>query len=290
MSFRYNIAMIIDVHTHIFSPRVKANRDLYTAADPCFATLYSSEKAALATADELLENMDREEIDISVICNIGWTSHELCVESNDYIMESVARFPKRLIGFCSVVPDETDTSLVELERCLQGGIRGVGEMRPDVQGVDLDDAGVMESLVRMMVENDLVFLAHASEPVGHQYQGKGEVTPEALYPFITRYPELKIILAHWGGGLPFYYLMPEVKKASANVYFDTAASPYLYFPDIYKYVTQLAGADKILFGSDYPLLKPSRYIKEIDAAGLSPETKERILAGNAIELLGIDAK
>ncbi|MBA7627246.1 hypothetical protein ES703_34708 [subsurface metagenome] len=81
--------------------------------------------------------------------------------------------------------------------------------------------------------------------------------------------------------------MPEVKKAMSNVYFDTAASPFLYSPQVYSQVAQLVGGDKILFGSDYPLLAQSRFLKEIDSLDLSQETKNSILSGNAQRLLGI---
>jgi len=134
----------------------------------------------------------------------------------------------------------------------------------------------------------MILLTHASEPVGHQYAGKGAVTPERLYPFIQSNPGLKLVCAHWGGGLPFYALMPEVKRALANVYFDTAASPFLYHPQIYRQAAELIGADKILFGSDYPLMPQSRVIKEVKAAGLSAEAEDKILGGNARRLLGQD--
>ena len=82
--------------------------------------------------------------------------------------------------------------------------------------------------------------------------------------------------------------MPEVKEAFKNVYFDTAASPFLYSPRIYSQVSQLVGADRILFGSDYPLLPPSRLLGEIDSVDLPEETRSLILSGNARRLLGID--
>jgi len=122
------MAVIIDFHTHIFSPRVKENRGEYINADPCFAGLYSDEKAKLVTADELIESMDSEGIDISIILNIGWTTQELCIETNDYIMEAIARFPKRLIGFGSVQPRFPGSAIKEMERCVQGGLRGIGEI------------------------------------------------------------------------------------------------------------------------------------------------------------------
>ena len=81
--------------------------------------------------------------------------------------------------------------------------------------------------------------------------------------------------------------MPEVKKALQNVYFDTAASPFLYQPQIYTLVSQLVGAEKILFGSDYPLLPPSRLLREISATALTDEEKRLITGENARKLLDI---
>ena len=280
--------MIIDFHTHIFPPQIKKNRSKYIDSDSCFAILYSSPEAKLATADELIASMDEEGIDISVIVNYGWTTHELRVETNDYILESIARYPERLIGFCTVQPQSLQAALDEIERCVRGGIRGVGEMRPDMQLLDLGDEEVMNPFVEVITKHNLILLTHASEPVGHQYPGKGAVTPELLYPFITSYPDLTLVCAHWGGGLPFYALMPEVKKAMSNVFFDTAASPFLYSPQIYNQAIQLVGADKILFGSDYPLLAQSRLLEEIRALDLPEETKGLILSGNAQKLLGIE--
>ena len=279
--------MIIDFHTHVFPPQIKKNRKKYIDSDPCFAILYSDPKAKLATADELIASMDKDGVDISVIVNYGWITHEMCVETNDYILESIARYPKRLIGFCAVQPNSYEAAIDEIERCVQGGIKGVGELRPDIQLFDLTDKEVMEPVIEVMKKHKLILLTHASEPVGHIYPGKGAITPDMLYPFITSFPDLTIVCAHWGGGLPFYALMPEVKQAMNNVFFDTAASPYLYNPQVYEQVIQLVGADKILFGSDYPLLAQGRYLKEIDSLDLAEETKSLILSGNAQRLLGI---
>jgi hypothetical protein len=231
--------------------------------------------------------MDRDGVDISVILNIGWATHELCVETNDYILESIARYPNRLIGFCAVQPRSTRAAIAEVERCAKGGIRGIGELRPDVQLLDFNDEEMMEPFIEVVREHRLILLTHASEPVGHQYPGKGGITPDILYPFIARFPDLTIVCAHWGGGLPFYALMPEVKKAMNNVFFDTAASPLLYSPQVYNQVIQLVGGDKILFGSDYPLLAQGRVLEEIGSLDLPQETESLILSGNAQRLLGI---
>jgi len=278
--------MIIDFHTHVFPPQIKKNRGKYIDSDSCFAILYSQKEAKLATADELIADMDKNEVDISVITNIGWTTHELCVETNDYILESIARYPQRLVGFGTVQPNSRGAAIDEIERCARGGIRGIGEMRPDMQLFNLQDEEVIEPFIAAISKHKLMLLTHASEPVGHQYPGKGIITPDTLYPFIAKFPDLTIICAHWGGGLPFYALMPEVKQALRNVYFDTAASPFLYSPQIYHQVIQLVGADRILFGSDYPLLTQKRLINEIRSLDLPEETMNLILSGNAQRLLG----
>jgi len=277
--------MIIDFHTHIFPPQVKKKRGQYIDRDPCFALLYDKKEAKIATAEELIDSMDRASIDISVIVNLGWMTHELCAETNDYILESIARYPKRLIGFCTVQPQSLDAAIAEIERCAQNGARGIGELRPDIQLLDLEDESIISPLMETIRKHRLILLTHASEPAGHDYPGKGIITPDVLYPFITHYPDVTVVCAHWGGGLLFYALMPEVKKALQNVYFDTAASPFLYQPRIYSLATELAGADKILFGSDYPLLPQNRLLQEIDSIALAKEEKDLILSGNAKRLL-----
>jgi len=277
--------VIVDFHTHIFPPWVKEQRDEYIKRDGCFSLHYSPPQAKMATAEELIASMDEAGVNLSVALNIGWVNHELCRETNDYILESVSRYPDRLIGFCSIQPKAGDAAIAELERCAEAGARGVGEMKSDVQGFDLADATTMKPIVDTMVKYDMILLTHSSEPVGHQYIGKSSITPDILYSFILDFPDLKLVCAHWGGGLPFYALMPEVAKALANVFFDTAATIFLYQPQIFKQVSEIIGSDKILFGSDYPLISPSRIIAQIQSLELAPKDKNKILGDNAQKLL-----
>ena len=282
--------MIIDFHTHIFPPWVRERRDEYIKRDPCFSLLYSQPEARLVTAEELIDSMDEAQVDLSVALNIGWVGHELCVETNDYILDSASRYPDRIIGFCGIQPNAGDAALMELERCVRGGARGVGEMRSDIQGFDLTDRTIMEPLVELAVKHDLIFLTHSSEPVGHQYVGKGDITPSILYSFILSFPGLKLVCAHWGGGLPFYALMPETARALTSVFFDTAATVWLYRPQIFKQVSDITGSDKILFGSDYPLISPERVMAQIRSAELAGKDKTRILGENARNLLSRDRR
>jgi len=288
--FRYNTAkVIIDFHTHIFPPWVIEKRAEYVRRDSCFSLLYSQPKARLITAEELIAGMDEAQVDLSVVLNIGWVSHELCVKTNDYILDSISRYPDRLVGFCGIQPSAGDAALVEIERCAKMGVRGIGEMRSDIQGFDLTDKLIMQPLVDTVVQHGLILLTHASEPVGHRYTGKGSITPDVLYSFILAFPELKLVCAHWGGGLPFYALMPEVARALPNVFFDTAATIWLYQPKIFKQVSDIIGSDKILFGTDYPLISQSRIMAQIKSAELSEQDRTNILGRNAQKLLSKEA-
>ena len=77
----------------------------------------------------------------------------------------------------------------------------------------------------------------------------------------------------------------EVRQTLKNVWFDTAASPFLYSPDMYRIAGEIIGFEKILFGSDYPLLAPARYVKEMASGRLSADQQKQILGLNAERLL-----
>ena len=175
--------MLIDSHTHIFSPKVVLNRERYLQGDAGFAELYSKSSSKMATVDELIDSMDKNGIDMSVACSFGWAQQELCNEANDYILESIARYPKRLAGMVTLRPEAGDAAFYELERCVKGGAMGIGEMRPPAASLDITFDSLWTPIVRLLMERGLICLFHASEPVGHPYPGKGDLTPQVFYPF-----------------------------------------------------------------------------------------------------------
>ena len=278
--------MIIDFHTHIFPPWLREQRDRYLKRDATFGELYANPRAKMATAEELLQAMDEDDIDTSVVMGVGWTDHGLAREANDYIIESVKKHPGRLVGFAGVSPAWGDQAVREAERCARAGLNGIGELHPDWQAYDLGDERTMAPLAEVAREHGMVVTTHSSEPVGHAYPGKGRTAPEVLWRFIKSFPELKVVCAHWGGGLPFYALMPEVREVLGNVYFDTAASPFLYAQEVFSVVARLVGADRILLGSDFPLMSPGRLLRQIDRSLLSQDEKRAIKDANAARLLG----
>lgn len=277
--------MVIDFHTHILPPSFRDKRELLRGRDATFAALFSRDSAAMATAEELVEAMDADGIDASVVLGYGWCDKDVARESNDYLLEAARQFPGRIIPFCSVHPGWGDAALAEVERCAGQGAVGIGELHPSSQRVDLAKDPCLEPLMALARQRGLPVLVHGSEPVGHAYPGKGDTAPAALMAFIARYQDAAIICAHWGGGLPFYGLMPEVKAALKNAYFDTATTPLLYAQDVFPVVVQAVGAEHVLFGSDYPLVRAEQVVQQA-LASLDAADAEVVLHGNAERLLG----
>jgi predicted TIM-barrel fold metal-dependent hydrolase len=276
--------MIVDFHAHIFPPEVRDNREAYLKRDPTFRQLYTNPKAWLATAEELLRS-----VDVSVAVNFAWQDTTLCRLTNDYVLEASARSGGRLVPFCMFPPccDEETEAESEIERCVGRGARGLGELRPENQGYDLDGSREAALLAGVAQAHRLPLLFHVSEPVGHVYPGKGGLALESFYRFIERWPGVQVVAAHWGGGLPFYALMPTVKKVLGNTYFDTAAGGLLYRSVVYRHAVEMVGAGQILFGSDFPFLSQKRGLREVERAPLDEEARRQILGENARRLLGL---
>ena len=281
---------IIDFHAHIFPEWLQERRQHYLEQDATFGGLYSGPKAKMATAEDLLRAMDEDGVDTSVAMGVGWADHGLAREANEYIIESVRRHGGRLVGFAGVNPAWGDEAVREADRCARAGLKGIGELHPDFQSFDLGDQKTMAPLMEVVRKHKLIVTTHSSEPVGHLYKGKGQTTPEVLWRLIQNFPDVAVVCAHWGGGLPFYALMPEVAEGLRNAYFDTAASPYLYAAEVFPVVAELVGAEKILFGSDFPLLRAGRSLRQVEESALSKSQKERVTGGNAAALLfGVSA-
>jgi hypothetical protein len=276
--------VIVDIHTHVFPPEVAEQRDEFLSRDATFRELYSSAKARIATADELLASMDGAGIDRSVACGFAWSGVDLCRRHNDALLEAGVKSNGRIIPFCTVLPSDKGAR-DELKRCAAAGARGLGELRPQSQGYNLIDSEEADLLAWAADAYDLALLFHASEPVGHPYPGKGGAPVDQLGRFIADFQGVAVIAAHWGGGLPFYALMPEVRETFARTLFDTAASSLLYSPEVYARGVELAGAEHVLFGSDFPLLPQEHALADLRAAPLDAAALALIEGENARRLL-----
>jgi len=275
--------MIIDAHTHILPPSIIQARSEYMAADRWFGLLYASPRSRLASAPDLIASMDRAGIDAAVCFGFGFRDGEICRRCNDYVLDSAAQWPGRIIPFSLVSPAE-EGAVREAQRCLDAGAVGIGELMPDGQEFSLQDER-LATLIQLLEASNAPLMLHVNELVGHRYPGKGRVGPEDAYALATAHPALNLILSHWGGGLPFYELMPSARAALTNVWYDTAASPLLYDDRIFALVSRWA-PNKVIFGTDYPLLTQRRFLDRVLSVEIPAEELQAMLAGNLLTALG----
>ena len=280
--------MIIDCHTHIFPPSIRDDRGPLIKKDPAFRLLYDSAKAKLVGAAELIEQMDRSGVDRTVVFGFPWNDPEVMRRHNDYVGEAASRFPGRLLPFACVDP-KVGQAAEEVERCLTAGMRGVGELAFYTEVLDASVAAILEPIASSCRQHGVPLMIHTNERVGHLYPGKAEASLKVIYEIIRTFPENRFILCHWGGGLFIYELLKkEAREVLSQVAYDTAASPFLYEPSIYAVAVKIVGAQRVLFGSDYPLILPERYFEEMAAAGLSEEEQAWIKGLSASKWLNLE--
>jgi len=102
-----------------------------------------------------------------VVFGFAFEDQGLCRTVNDYVLEAVAAHPGRLAGL-ACVSTKGSGAAIELERCLEAGLRGCGELTP---GPGSEDIAALAGIAAILRERDLPLLVHANEPVGHEYQG-----------------------------------------------------------------------------------------------------------------------
>jgi predicted TIM-barrel fold metal-dependent hydrolase len=278
------LMVIVDAHVHVLPPEIISQRETYCQREPWFGLLYASPRARLATVDDLLSSMDRAGIARSVIFGFAFVDLGLCRACNDYVIEATRAHPGRLMPFAQVNPALGRPTLNEARRCLEAGAQGLGELVPDGQGFALGDRVLLDPLMDLAWSFGAPLSLHVNELVGHRYPGKGSQGLEEAYHLARCYPDNRLILAHWGGGLPFFELMPEVRASLRHVYYDTSASLYLYDDAVFRHVAAWA-SDKILFGSDYPLIEQERFLRRIRNAQVAPEALAKLLGLNILRVL-----
>ena len=276
--------MKIDGHVHITPPEIAANWQKYAKKEPYFSLLSNAKHNKFASAEETAAMLEKDGFDKAVVFGFAFKDIGLCRYVNDYVIENVKKFPDKLIGFAAVPPAGKEAAK-EIERCCNAGLKGVGELFPAGQKIDLVNKEATINITGICTELGIPLLLHANESVGHDYAGKTDIPIRNIETFISNNPGLKIILAHWGGGIFLYEAMKEVKETFKNVYYNTAVTPFLYDERIYNAAKALGLYGKILFGSDFPLLSPSRYTEGLNKSALSDEDKIMILGGNMQKLL-----
>ncbi len=280
--------MIIDVHTHIFPPEIITGKELFFDGEPEFGLLYGPAASKMASAEVLIEAMEENGIDISVAFGFPWRNPETLARHNDYVLEAAARFPGRILAM-ACLDLFSPACAKEAEKMISAGARGLGELAIYSASGNMDR--VMDNFKQIAAlcrQKEVSLLVHANEPIGHQYPGKAPYGLDLYHDMAKAAAGATLIFAHWGGGLIFFELLKKQPPAEyANIFYDTAASPYVYRADIYRAAAQAAGAGRILFGSDYPLLSPKRYFAEMDKSGLARQEIDSIRGENAARIFGV---
>jgi predicted TIM-barrel fold metal-dependent hydrolase len=278
--------MIIDFHTHLFSTDICRDRTP-ALADDHFRSIYADEKSKLADHHDLLAAMKDSCVDCAVAMGFPWNHEGLCAAQNDYLRSVIELSGGTIIPFGSV-PRNSSRPVEEWVREISDmGLRGVGEVGFYNQGLNEESLEHLENLLAAAKKHSLPLCLHVNEPVGHRYRGKYDPNLRDLYHILARNQEVPIILSHWGGGLIFYELMPEVSKTLSHCFYDTAASPFIYSDAIYRIAPLMVSPGKILFGSDYPLINFRRYFDAINRECGNEEWKADVLGKNAARLLKI---
>ncbi|MBI5250096.1 MAG: amidohydrolase [Desulfomonile tiedjei] len=277
--------MIIDCHVHLLPKRARQDRTSFVQSDRAFGSLYSSQKAKLASESEIIEYMDRSEIEKAVVFGFPWEDHRRIAENNDEIWDFHHRYPDRIIPFAVLSTAGDEQNAREAERTVRGGFAGLGELAVYDRGWSASDFEALSPCLKIAESAGVPVMIHVNEPVGHHYPGKIPVDFHALVGIIEAHPGLDFILAHFGGGVFVYGLMPEVAAVLSRTYLDTAASPFLYDSRIFEIASKILGPDKIVFGSDFPLLPLSRYLKELEKSGIQGSLQKAILGDNFQSIL-----
>jgi predicted TIM-barrel fold metal-dependent hydrolase len=275
------------VHVHLTPPVIAADRGRYLAGEGPWAALYADPKARMMSTDELLALMDEEGVDLALVGGFPWSDEDKAKRHNEWLLDQAGRHPGRLrplAAFDALTP----WAFRHAGEMLAAGHLGLGELALYDRGFGPRELDILGALGDLCRERDRLFLMHVNEPIGPSYPGKAPLELGQIYALVRRLAGVRLILAHFGGGLPFLAAQKkEVRESLAQVRFDTAAVPFLYDPAALPMALKVLGPEHFFLGTDCPLLKPSRYRRYFEAAGLTPEETETILGGAASAWLGL---
>ncbi|WP_299077438.1 amidohydrolase family protein, partial [uncultured Fretibacterium sp.] len=243
----------VDFHIHVYPPEIIRDAESLSLREPYFNALTHNRVHRWATLEDLLDRMERDDVERAVVGGFAFRDLGLCRLCNDYIIEGVRKHPDRLSGLC-LVPPMARGACEEILRCAEAGLVGVGELFPEGQNIDISDREQTWRLAGVLQEAGLFVLWHTAEPVGHGYVGKGNVGPREAAAFCWHHPEVRTVFAHLGGGLWLYELMPEMRLCLTNARYDLAALPWLYEPAVLRTIVDAGVAHKFLMGTDFPIL------------------------------------
>jgi predicted TIM-barrel fold metal-dependent hydrolase len=277
----------IDVHVHTELTRDGHDpmpRELRDAA----ASYFRSDEP-LPTVDDVADYY-RERSMAAVVFTVDWEAHSgIPPIPNEEIAEAAAANPDVLIPFASVDPARPDA--VERARRLisEHGVRGF-KFHPNLQAFFPNDRGAYP-LYEVIAEAGLPALFHSGHSgIGTGVPGGGGFrlkysNPMCLDDVAADFPDLQVVVAH--PSFPWQDEAISVCLHKENVWIDLSGWSPKYFPaQLVQYAnTQLR--TKVLFGSDFPLITPDRWLADFADAAFKDEVRPLILKENAARLLGL---
>jgi len=196
--------------------------------------------------------------------------------ANNYVLESMRRFPGRVIGFCYLNPNYPGESVEEMERCAAEGMRGV-KLWIACRASDPK----LEPVVSRAIELDLPILIHSFDKTTGNLPG--ESRPEDIADLAARFPRAKIVMAHLhGNGFRGVAEVAGLKNVSVDL---SGSDPEV---GLVEYALEELGADRLIFGSDAPGRDFPSQLGKVLGAEMTDEERRKVLALNAARLLKLD--
>ena len=278
---------VIDFHTHAF-PDALAPRAIAQLTINAAASGYTP--MTDGTTAGLIDSMDRAGISRSVVCNIATNPRQM-EKVNEFAL-SLRNHP-RLIPLGSVHPDASAESVKKaLNTLKEGGIPGI-KIHPDYMNTEID-ASIFTPVFELCAQLGLLVVTHAGfDPVQPEHM---HCTPDMVLRVMDRHPTLKLVVAHTGG----FACEGETlqKLCGAPVWLDTSLSALrmVKHPEqgaLCAEILRKHDPSRILFATDTPWSDPVQELAFIESLGLGASVADRILYGNAVDLLrscGFDAE
>jgi predicted TIM-barrel fold metal-dependent hydrolase len=209
---------------------------------------------------------------------------------NEEIAEVAAANPDVLIPFASVDPGKGAKGVEEAKRLIADyGVKGF-KFHPNIQAFFPNDRSAYP-LYEAIAEAGLPALFHTGHSgIGSGLPGGGGIRLKYSNPMFVDdvavdFPELTIVLAH--PSFPWQDEAISVALHKRQVYIDLSGwSPKYFPPQLVQYANTLL-SDRVLFGSDYPMITPDRWLADFEQAGFKDEVRPLILKENAARLLGL---
>jgi predicted TIM-barrel fold metal-dependent hydrolase len=213
--------------------------------------------------------------------------------ANEEIAEDCAKHPGVLIPFASIDPHKGRAGVREARRLVEAyGVRGF-KFHPSIQGFAPDDR-LAYPLYEAIEELGAVALFHTGQTgIGARVRGGGGIRLKYSNPMLVDdvavdFPDLRIILAH--PSFPWQDEALAVATHKEHVHIDLSGwSPKYFPPQLIRYANSLL-QDKVLFGSDYPVITPDRWLADFADLDLKDAVRPKILKENAARLLGLTPK